>query len=245
MRAAKFRAATDQSMAASFNTVGTNVKRFAKHGYQIIWGLGTPGFTVRLATTAALAAVTPAGTGVGHTLTADANGALSIDSVAVVNADRVLIKNQVAGDDNGIYVVTDLGSAGTPFILTRATDFDQAVAAEIASRALITVTAGTVNANKQFELTNTAAITVDTTALVFAAGEPVGVWTLEASNSSTNGVDGTWDTVTLTISPQPAGSASKTLVDSSLAPWEWLRISYARTSGTGVANIYQSETAAG
>lgn len=129
-------------------------------------GAGTTLTAVRLATTAALAACTPAGTGVGHTLTADANGALSIDSVATVNGDRVLIKNQVAQDDNGIYVVTDTGSAGTPFILTRATDFD--TAAEAKKGLQIPVTLGTVNTGKTFVHTTSAAITMDTTALTFA-----------------------------------------------------------------------------
>ena len=59
-----------------------------------------------LATTAALAAVTYANgsSGVGATLTADANGALSVDSVAVVAADRILVQNQASALQNGIYL---------------------------------------------------------------------------------------------------------------------------------------------
>jgi len=81
---------------------------------------------VALATTAALPANTynNGTSGVGATLTANANGALSIDSTLTVVAERVLIKNEVAGANNGVYVVTQVGSAGTPYILTRATDFD-------------------------------------------------------------------------------------------------------------------------
>ena len=60
-----------------------------------------------LATTAALSAVTYANgsSGVGATLTADANGALSVDSVAVVAADRILVKDQASALQNGIYTV--------------------------------------------------------------------------------------------------------------------------------------------
>lgn len=126
----------------------------------------TPKTEVALATAAALAAVTPAGTGVGHTLTADANGALTVDGVAAAAGMRVLVKNQVAGDDNGIYVVTDAGSGGTPFILTRATDFD--AVGEMPYGASVYVRGGDTNAGKTFVHTTTAAITVDTTALTFA-----------------------------------------------------------------------------
>lgn len=60
--------------------------------------------------------------GVGATLTADANGALTIDGAAFPFLDvgwRVLINDQVDQTENGVYVVTDLGSAGTPWVLTR------------------------------------------------------------------------------------------------------------------------------
>lgn len=81
----------------------------------------------KYATTAALPAVTYAnGTaGVGATLTADANGALSMDGNSPANGEKVAIKNQAAALQNGLYLVTDAGSAGTPFVLTRSTDFDQ------------------------------------------------------------------------------------------------------------------------
>lgn len=207
---------------------------------QLVWGLQTPDFTVRLATAAALPACTAAGTGVGHTLTGNANGALTVDGVLTVAADRVLVKNQVAGSDNGIYVVTQVGTAGTPFILTRATDFDAASASEIRSGALVVSTAGVANTNKQWELTTADPIVVDTTALTFAAGEPVGTWSFQGSNNSTNGVDGTWPTITegLTISVNPAGSAGDHLVDLTAQPWKYIRPAYTRTSGRGAVDIY-------
>ena len=37
--------------------------------------------------------------------------------------DRVLIAGQTAAEQNGIYVVTDLGSSTTTWVLTRAPDF--------------------------------------------------------------------------------------------------------------------------
>lgn len=120
----------------------------------------------RLATAAVLPDCTGTGTGVGKTLTADANGALSVDSVAVAVGNRILVKNQVSGADNGIYVVTATGGAGAPFVLTRAADADQN--AEVTAGMFTFVAEGTVNADSGFVLTTNDTITVDTTALEFS-----------------------------------------------------------------------------
>jgi hypothetical protein len=123
--------------------------------------------SVRLATAAALPAYTAAGSGVGKTLTANANGALSVDGVAVLGANRILVKSEGASHaDHGIYTVTATGSAGTPFVLTRATDFDQA--ADVTAGAAVFVEEGTTNADTGWVLTTDDAIVIDTTALAFS-----------------------------------------------------------------------------
>lgn len=78
------------------------------------------------ATTGALPASTydNGNLGVGATLTADANGALSVDGAAVSVNQRVLVKDQAAALQNGIYVVTASGGASAPWVLTRAGDDD-------------------------------------------------------------------------------------------------------------------------
>lgn len=93
---------------------------------------------VRSATTGVLAAYTynNGSSGVGATITANANGALAAqDGVTLVVNDRLLVKNETAGNqpNNGIYVVTQVGDGSNPFILTRATDLD--VAAEFVAAA--------------------------------------------------------------------------------------------------------------
>ena len=127
-----------------------------------------PKASVQLATVAALAAVTAAGSGVGKTLTADANGALSIDGTSATNGMRVLVKNQVSAINNGIYDVTDAGSAGTPFILTRATDFDGSPAGEVTDGAYMLVTGGATLIGSNWYLVATTDPTVDTDALNFS-----------------------------------------------------------------------------
>ena len=120
-------------------------------------------------TTAALAAVTYAnGTaGVGATLTADANGVLAaIDGVTMVAGERLLVKNQAAALQNGIYVCTSIGAAGAPFILTRATDMDGSPTSEIPG-AFTFVQEGSANADNGFVCTTNAPVTMGSTAIVW------------------------------------------------------------------------------
>jgi hypothetical protein len=126
---------------------------------------------VDLATTAALPANTynNGASGVGATLTANANGALSVDSTLTVAANRILVKNEVTQANNGVYVVTQVGSAGTPYILTRATDFDTAGSGvdQIDEGDFFLVTSGVANLNTAWVQQTTPPIVVGTTALVF------------------------------------------------------------------------------
>lgn len=123
--------------------------------------------SARAATTAALPAAAYAnGTaGVGATLTGSVNGALPAqDGITLVVNDRLLVKNQASGFENGVYVVTQVGNAGAVFILTRATDSDES--AELLGLRL-PIEEGTVHGKRSFRL-ETVAITVGTTALVFS-----------------------------------------------------------------------------
>ena len=81
--------------------------------------------SVRVASQSNLSATYNNGTsGVGATLTADANGAVSIDSVSLTSGDRVLVKAQTDASENGIYSVTTVGDVSNPYVLTRTTDAD-------------------------------------------------------------------------------------------------------------------------
>jgi hypothetical protein len=118
--------------------------------------------SVRVATAAALAAYTRS----GNVITANANGVMAaVDGVTLVAGDRILLKDGAAGADNGIYTVTSLGSAGTPFVLTRATDADSS--AEVTPGMYVFTEEGTTNSDAGFVLTTNAPITLNTTALTF------------------------------------------------------------------------------
>lgn len=84
----------------------------------------------------------------------------SIDGVSLSNGDRVLLKNQSTGSQNGIYVWNGAASA-----MTRATDCD--ADAEVTAGLTTFVSEGTANANQLYALTTDAPITVGTTALTF------------------------------------------------------------------------------
>lgn len=103
--------------------------------------------------------------GLGATLTGVAFGALSVDGNAVAVADRILVKNEATGANNGAYTVTATGAAGAVYILTRATDFDQA--AEITQGDYFFVEGGTTNGSTSWYLSTSGAITVGTTSLTF------------------------------------------------------------------------------
>ena len=125
----------------------------------------------RYATTTALPAnIYNNGTsGVGATLTAVVNGALSVDGVAVAATQRILVKNEVAQANNGVYTVTQAGSGILPYILTRASDFDTAGTGvdQIDAGDFFLITAGSTLANTSWVQQTPLPITVGTTALVF------------------------------------------------------------------------------
>jgi len=107
---------------------------------------------VAAATTAALPANTYANgaAGVGATLTANANGALAAqDGETLSVGSRLLVKNEAAAANNGVYVVTQAGGSGAPYILTRAADAD--TPALLGGISVLVVT-GAVNAGLLFVL---------------------------------------------------------------------------------------------
>ena len=130
---------------------------------QVAQGLDTKP-SCKLGTTANLSATYSNGTaGVGATLTASSNGALSLDGSTASANDRILVKNQTDASENGIYVVTTVGNGSTAFVLTRATPEDQP--SELSGGAFVFVEEGTLNANNGYVFTHTGAPTFGTTDL--------------------------------------------------------------------------------
>ena len=153
--------------------------------------------SVRLATTAALATSTY-DNGAG-TITADANGALSIDGAAVVQGDRVLIKDQASAVQNGIYTVTTTGGAGAAFVLTRGPDAD--TAAELTGGTFFFVEEGTANADNGYVATHNGTPTLGSSDITFAQFSGAGQISAGAALSKTgNTLDVEVDDTTIEVS---------------------------------------------
>jgi hypothetical protein len=134
------------------------------------------------ATTANLAATYANGTaGVGATLTnSGTQAALVVDGVTLIVGNRVLVKDQTASAQNGIYVVTAVGTVSTNWVLTRSVQMD---AAGDFYGAAVLVTNGTANDNSGWTQTEIVA-TVGTDAVSFTqfSGGSTYVWGVGLSN---------------------------------------------------------------
>jgi len=125
----------------------------------------------KYATAAALATCTyDNGTsGVGATLTATANAALSVDGFTPASTNRILVKNQASAFQNGVYTVTQVGDGSNPFILTRSLDFDEAGSSvnQINAGDFLLITNGSTNANTSWVQQTPLPITIGSTSIVF------------------------------------------------------------------------------
>ena len=123
--------------------------------------------SVRVTTNGALTATYANGTsGVGATLTnSGTQAAITIDSIVLSVGDRVLVKDQASGLQNGFYKVTTAGSVSTNWVLTRSTDADENT--EITPGAFTFVEEGTNGASNGYVCTNTGSITIGTTGISF------------------------------------------------------------------------------
>lgn len=104
----------------------------------------------------------------------------TIDGVDVVDGDRVLVKDQTAAEDNGIYVVVDGGS------WTRATDAD--TSSEVTAGLFTFVEEGTSYGDSGWVLTTDNPITLGTTELTFAQFNGAGSITAGAGLTMTGSV---------------------------------------------------------
>lgn len=140
-----------------------------------------------------------AATTVAGTLASSFANSSVIDGITLATGDRILIKDQAAGADNGIYTVN---AAGAP---TRATDSD--TAGEI-KQAAVWVEEGTVNADQAFVLTTNAPITLGTTALVFTQFSGLGQITAGAGMTKTGNVIDVIGSARITIAADAIDLAS-------------------------------------
>jgi hypothetical protein len=164
-------------------------------------------------------------------LASDFTNGDTIDGIALVTGDRILIKDQSTGSENGIYIVT----AGAP---TRTTDAD--LGTELVAGAVF-VEQGTVNADTAW-VCNNDSITVNTTAITFTqfTGAAAYVWGDGLSNSgnTVNVGAGTGITVDATNVSLSSGYADGSSYDSRF-------VNIAGDTMTGTLNLPDNGLVAG
>lgn len=128
--------------------------------------------------------------GVGATLVnAGSLAAFSVDGTSPSSGARILVKNQTNTFENGIYTVTTVGSGAVAWVLTRATNYDQA--AEIQPGDFVIAENGTANANKGFVQTATVT-TIGTDPITFSQFGGTAVQTVSGTSgriTSTGGMN--------------------------------------------------------
>ncbi len=117
----------------------------------------------------------------GTLATAYENGD-AIDGVTLATGDRILLKDQTAGAENGIYEVKATGAPD------RTTDADDD--ADVTAGMAVIIEEGTANGDRLFILTTNDPITVGTTALVFAELSTGGVTTFLALTDTPSSYSG-------------------------------------------------------
>jgi len=161
----------------------------------------------------------------------------TIDGVALSVGDRVLVKDQSTGSQNGIYVVAS-GS------WTRATDFDNTPGTEVSPGTFFFVEEGTAQADNGYVVTNDTAITIGTTAIVFSQFSGAGQITAGAGltkSGNTLDVVGTASRITVNsdsvdIAATYVGQTSITTLGTiATGTWQGTLIG-ATYGGTGVNN---------
>lgn len=179
------------------------------------------------------------------------SGTQTIDGVSVIAGNRVLVKNQSSGENNGIYVVAS-GS------WTRATDAD--TSGKVTPGMFSFVEEGTSNADSGWVLTVDGSVTLGTTPLTFVQFSGAGQITAGAGlTKSGNTIDavGTADRITVNadsidIASTYAGQSTITTVGSGGTPvttgvWNAtaIAVAYGGTGATTAANARANLEAVG
>jgi hypothetical protein len=211
--------------------------------------------SVRAASTSALTATYSNGSsGVGATLTnAGTQAALTLDSIALSVGNRVLIKDQSAEEQNGVYTVTIVGTISTNWVLTRATDFDNSPGTEVSPGTFFFVEEGTTQADNGYVISTEDAITIGSSSIMFSQFSGAGQITAGEGLTKTgntlnvvgtnNRIDTTSDAVDISVN-YVGQSSITTLGTITTGTWQGTAVA-GEYGGTGVANTGKTITLGG
>jgi len=169
------------------------------------------------------------------------SGTQTIDGVSLSAGDRVLVKNQTTGSENGLYVVVDGGS------WTRAEDADSD--SEVTAGLFTFVTEGTSYADTGWVISTNDDITVGTTAITFTQFSGAGVISAGdglVQNGTVFDIVGTADRITVNsdsidIASTYVGQSTITTVGTiTTGTWNGTTIDVSY-GGTGVTSLASGE----
>ena len=197
--------------------------------------------------------------GVGATLTnSGTQAALVIDGITMVVADRVLVYEQTDATQNGIYTVTNIGSASTNWVLTRATDADSYAPSDpdsLGQGDAFFVQEGTLGAGETYVMNTEGTITFGTTDITFAQVSSAQVYvggtgvTIAGTDISIGQSVGTGDDVTFNSVTGNASSATALATGRTIGMTGdvvWTSASFDGTGNvTGTATIQPNSVALG
>jgi len=197
--------------------------------------------------------------GVGATLTnSGTQAALVIDGITMVVADRVLVYEQTDATQNGIYTVTNIGSASTNWVLTRATDADSYGPSDpdsLGQGDAFFVQEGTLGAGETYVMNTEGTITFGTTDITFAQVSSAQVYvggtgvTIAGTDISIGQSVGTGDDVTFNSVTGNASSATALATGRTIGMTGdvvWTSASFDGTGNvTGTATIQPNSVALG
>jgi hypothetical protein len=141
---------------------------------------------------------------------------LVVDGITLANNDRILVKNQTTASQNGIYQVTNAGSASVAWVLTRAASANATT--EIAGGA-VAVDSGTTNGGDLWTTTFKSTDTLGTTSMIWnevVDSGNIGNWAPTKTGSGASGswgisVTGTAANVTGTVAIANGGTGATTV----------------------------------
>jgi hypothetical protein len=155
--------------------------------------------------------------GVGATLTnAGTQAALVIDGVTLSVGQRVLVLYQTSQVQNGVYTVTNAGSASTNWVLTRATDYDSLYLINPGN--VIVVASGTVNGTTSWMQNSAQPTAIGTSNITFVTLSKPGVSSVVGTTNQISVVTASGvATVSITANPVIPGTAGMTIPGGSIA----------------------------
>jgi hypothetical protein len=148
--------------------------------------------------------------GVGATLTnAGTQVALVIDGITMVVADRVLVYEQTNQTQNGVYVVTSIGSGATNWVLTRSDDANTYVTDSpdgLSEGSTFFVQEGATGAGETYTCNTQGVITFGTTDITFAQISSAQIY---SAGTGLNLSGTTFSLANTTVTPATYGSSGQ------------------------------------